>query len=49
MQQQPVNNLGAGIYILKVPGSDATRIVVQGDSRKGIVNNPALPLKNQMD
>ncbi|HET9430911.1 MAG TPA: T9SS type A sorting domain-containing protein, partial [Chitinophagaceae bacterium] len=31
MKQQPVNGLGAGIYILKVPGFDATKIVVQGD------------------
>jgi hypothetical protein len=49
LQQQPVNNLNSGIYILKVPGYDAKKIVVQGDGRKGTVNGPGAPLKNQMD
>jgi len=49
MQQQPVNDLGAGIYILKVPGYEATKIVVQGDGRKGTDNRLSSPKINQMD
>ena len=49
MQQQPVNDLSAGIYILKVPGYDATKIVVQGDGRKGTDNRLSAPKINQMD
>ena len=49
MQQQPVNDLSAGIYILKVPGYNATKIVVQGDGRKGADNRLSSPKINQMD
>lgn len=46
MMQQPVNNLSSGIYILKVHGFDGTKIIVQGDSRKGSNNSPATDNKN---
>lgn len=49
MQQQPVNDLSAGIYILKVPGYDATKIIVQGNGRKGSTNGPATSANNKLD
>jgi len=41
LQQQQVNNLRSGIYILKVEGLQPFRIIVQGNG-SSINNNPAI-------
>ncbi len=39
LQQQPVNSLSSGIYILKVPGYDAQKIIVQGNNKNASQSN----------
>ena len=45
LKQQPVNSLTSGVYILKVPGFDAQKIIVQGNSRKGTTINNSVTYK----